>query len=107
MIVYEVNLLVDSDVADTYKEWLCKHIREILEIPGFLSAEWFLGESETDRIAWAIAYRLEDQVAMDRYLEEFAPAMRSDGLQRFGGKFEATRRILTLVDAFDRNTSSD
>ena len=100
MILYEVNLLVDASVTEAYGEWLDAHIAEILELPGFISAEWFSREPESDRVAWTIMYRLENQAAMDRYLEEFAPAMRSDGLQRFSGKFEATRRILALLESF-------
>ena len=39
MIVYEVNLQVDSIAADEYAEWLEPHIEQILEIEGFQGAE--------------------------------------------------------------------
>jgi len=35
MIVYEVNLQIDSEVADEYAKWLKPHIEQILELEGF------------------------------------------------------------------------
>ena len=40
MIIYEVNLTVDPDSADEYAAWLRPHVAHILEIDGFLGAEW-------------------------------------------------------------------
>ena len=39
MIVYEVNLQIDSIAADEYAEWLGPHIEQILDIKGFHNAE--------------------------------------------------------------------
>ena len=40
MIIYEVNLTVDPEIADEYAVWLRPHIVHILELDGFLGAEW-------------------------------------------------------------------
>ena len=45
MIIYEVNLTVDLDVVDEYAAWLRPHIAHILEIDGFLGAEWLERDS--------------------------------------------------------------
>jgi len=95
VIVYEVNLLVDEAVAGDYGEWLDEHIAEMLALPGFKSAEWFEdSEAHPSGRSWSIRYRLENVAAMDRYLNEFAPAMRADGMARFGSRFSASRRVL-------------
>ena len=38
MVVYEVNLEFDVAIAAAYREWLGSHIKELLALPGFLSA---------------------------------------------------------------------
>ena len=48
MVIYEVNLTVDAEIADDYAAWLGPHIKEILEVDGFLSVEWFEVETEDE-----------------------------------------------------------
>ena len=106
MVVYEVNLAVDADVADAYAAWLGPHIGEVLAVPGFVSAEWWVVEdapppSDADpgpaappRVRWSVQYRVESRGALRAYFDEHAERLRGDGLARFGGRFEASRRVL-------------
>lgn len=102
MIIYEVNLTVDRDIADEYADWLGPHIEEMLALPGFESAEWLEDvDYDVDEGAdprWVIHYRLRSHDDFVRYEQEHAEQMRGDGLERFGTKFEATRRILRVRD---------
>ena len=41
MLIYEVNLTVDEDIATEYSTWLREHIREMLTIDGFEAAAWY------------------------------------------------------------------
>ena len=54
MIVYEVNLHIDAIAADEYSEWLGPHIEQILDIEGFQKAEWFVCDSDDDKVHWSI-----------------------------------------------------
>jgi hypothetical protein len=103
MVVYEVNLAVDAGVADAYAAWLGPHIAEILALDGFLSAEWLESEADEgeDRVRWCVQYRLRDREALRHYFDEHAARFRADGLERFGGRFEATRRVLALRESID------
>ena len=98
MIVYEVNLTVDREIADDYAAWLKDHVREMLALPGFVSAEWLedvdYDHSEGADPRWTILYRLGSHDDLTRYFEEDAERMRADGLDRFGTQFKATRRVL-------------
>jgi heme-degrading monooxygenase HmoA len=97
-ILYEVNLAVQQEVADEYADWLKGHIAEILKIDGFLGAEW-LSDDETSgdgRVCWTVHYRLRSREAFDAYMRDHAPRLREDGMRRFGGKFSATRKVLSI-----------
>ena len=95
MVIYEVNLAVDAEIADAYAAGLGPHIGEILALDGFLSAEWFEVEADGDgRVRWCVQYCLRDRAALQDYVDRHAARLRGDGLTRFEGRFEATRRVL-------------
>src|SRR5690606_26006582 len=59
-LVYEVTLSVDRAVLDEFDVWLEQHVREMLELPGFLSAETFeTGTDSPDRVGRTVHYVLE------------------------------------------------
>ena len=100
MIVYEVRIVLDPAIADEYRAWLEAHIREILAIPGFSGAELLAEDGDDGRPVWTTRYHLAGRAALERYLREHAPRLRAEGLARFGGRFEATRRVSELVREF-------
>ena len=97
MIAYEVNLDVDEDVFAPFRAWLDEHVRHMLALPGFVSAEVL---ERTDpppsarRRSLCTIYRLRTEADLERYLREDAPRMRADGLRRFPDKFSSARRVL-------------
>lgn len=96
-VVYEVNLDVDAGVIGSYRDWLDGHVAQILALPGFVGARVFeVAEpaAAAGRVALCVQYTLVDAAALDAYLRDHAARMRADGLARFGGRFEASRRIL-------------
>ena len=70
MIVYEVNLQIDSIAADEYAEWLGPHIEQILDIEGFHNAEWFVCDSEDDKVNWSIRYHLDNRESLENYQQK-------------------------------------
>ena len=97
MIVYEVNIKVREAVADDYRAWLGDHVRELLTLPGFLSAEVMVVEPEQstpEHQQLVVQYRLESHHALLRYLAEHAPRMRAKATERFDGQIEIERRVL-------------
>ncbi|MCB1197965.1 MAG: DUF4286 family protein [Bdellovibrionota bacterium] len=98
-LIYEVNLAVDLDIADAYALWLEPHIKEMLGFDGFISAQWYERNAQDEGLSllqrhWTIHYGLQSRHYYERYINEHAPRMREDGLSKFAGKFQATRRIL-------------
>ena len=97
MIVYEVNLQIDSEVADEYAEWLEPHIEQILELEGFQGAEWFVCDSEDDKAHWSIRYHLDKRSSLASYLENHAPMLIQEGIDKFGKYLTSNRRIMEFL----------
>ncbi len=100
MIIYEVNCLVDNGVADEFRAWLKTHADAVLATDGFISAE-ILTLVDDEHLAdrpyskgFSIRYRVKDQSSLDHYLAHLAPALRQEGIDKFGGQLSAYRRVL-------------
>jgi hypothetical protein len=104
MLLYEVNLTVDGDVAPRYSSWLREHIREMLDLDGFEAAVWYASSDDGDTApdpdeptgdrTWTVQYQVRDRDALQAYFDEHAEDMRRDGAQQFGEYVDAERRIL-------------
>ncbi len=97
MITYEVNLFVKRAIEAEFRAWLDPHVREILALPGFTGGQVFERldpPAEADEFVVCTQYHVVDEAALARYLREYAPALRADGLNRFGDRFRAERRVL-------------
>ena len=101
MVIYEVNLEVEASAAEAFASWLAPHIEEMLALDTFTGAQWFdrrardEGGDDDGNVRWTVHYTAACRADLDRYLSEHAPRMRGDGLERFAGKFNASRRILS------------
>lgn len=97
MIVYEVNLEIDTALRGDYLPWLQAHVAEMLHIEGFMSAtveEVLEPAPPPVCFALCVRYQLRDESCLHHYLTHHAAAMRRDGIKRFGNGFRAHRRIL-------------
>ena len=95
MVVYEVNLEFDVAIAAAYREWLEAHMREMLALPGFRSAqvhEVVDPLPTAGRLGLCVRYQFSDLAALETYQREHAPRLRADGLQRFGEEGVRIRR---------------
>ena len=98
--VYEVALSVDREIAEDFDLWLAEHVREMLRLPGFVSADIFEAEAESpDRVNRIVHYVMEGEQALQAYLAGPATEMRRSGALRFADRLETTRRVLHPTDA--------
>lgn len=95
-IFYEVNISLQREIEAEYRVWLEKHIAEILALPGFLDAQSFdvQRSDDSDKIDICVQYRLDSQSALDNYFSRHAARLRADGVEKFGDRFTANRRVL-------------
>ncbi|HEX7063396.1 MAG TPA: DUF4286 family protein [Woeseiaceae bacterium] len=100
--VYEVTLDIDREAAGAVEEWLAAHVREMLELPGFVRAvTWSADSDDPGRVRRVTQYFLEDEAALESYLAGPAERMRREGLERFPERYTATRRVLRHADSTD------
>lgn len=98
--VYEVSLSIDREAAAEFDDWLADHVREMLELPGFVRAVTFSADDDDpDRVRRITQYFLEDDQALETYLAGPADAMRQEALLRFPDRFAASRRVLHHADS--------
>jgi hypothetical protein len=100
--IYEVTVSVDREIADAFDAWLAEHVREMLEIPGFLKSETFeIEDDDAGRARRVTHYYLASEEELENYLAGPANAMRQSGIDRFADKFVASRRVLRRKDESD------
>ncbi|KAL6069477.1 hypothetical protein QOT17_007502 [Balamuthia mandrillaris] len=99
-VVYEVNLSVNKDIVPNFLEWLSGHMEQVIACKGFEGAELFQEETTeaAERSSFVVQYRVSSREALQEYFDQHAPALRQQGLDMFGDKFSATRRILLVTE---------
>ena len=105
MLIYEVNLEISSDIFAKYSDWLVHHISQVLETKCFFRAEIFEldpssgGPHSKDRHL-TVHYHTSSESLLQTYLSQHAPRLRQDGIDQFGSKFKASRRVLLGRQSF-------
>ncbi len=101
MIVYNVTVNVDDDIQEEWVQWMkMVHIPDVLKT-GMFSGHKFLKLLNEDTVnpgqTYAVQYFCESLNHLERYLQDFAPALRDDVMNRYQGKFVAFRTFLEEV----------
>jgi len=117
MLIYEVTLTVDADVAPRYSTWLREHVRTMLEFDGFEAAVWFDrhedgttvpdADEPADPRTWTLQYQVRDRAALQTYFDEHAADMRREGVETFGDHVESSRRIFEQKRLFQGRRKED
>ena len=94
-MIYEVHLVIPTDIKKEYNQWLVEHIKEMLTFDGFVKVEIYQIEtSNSTEYELCIQYYLENRQTMINYEQQHAERMRGDGISRWGTQVKASRRIL-------------
>ncbi len=89
---------VEEDAqADRIEEGLRRSMRLDESIP--LDIREAAGRPVTTR-HYCVQYRLRDRAAFDDYIAKEAPRYRREGIEKFGSKFAASRRVMDLRRAY-------
>jgi hypothetical protein len=106
-VVYEVELEADDAIEGPFDTWLRDHIADVLQLPGFLSAEVLADTSPAaGKVRRTVQYRLRDQAALDAYLRDHAARMHASGIARFGAQASERPRAMAQREEFIRGAVS-
>ena len=99
MIVYNVTLSVDEDVAEEWLHWMrTVHIPDVMATGMFLDSRIcrVLAEEEGG-LTYAVQYTCADMATYERYKSEHAPRLQAETQKHYGGKLAAFRTLLEVV----------
>ncbi len=100
-LIYNVTIKVDHSISEAWLAWLREeHIPEVIGTRCFTSARVLrlLETDETDGPTFAVQYSSPSADEYNRYITEFAPAMRDKSFQKWGDKFIAFRSVMQIVN---------
>ncbi len=100
MIIYNVTIKVDTDVADAWVAWMKnEHIADVLGTGLFADARLshLLEQDESEGVTYIAQYFCEGIEQYNTYINEHATTMREKGFKAFGAKFAAFRTIMEII----------
>lgn len=100
MILYNVTIKIEHAFASEWVKWMKEeHMPELLSTGLFTDARLFrlLEVDEDDGQTYAAQYFCDDIEDYNKYIAEYAPAMRAKGFDRFKDKFVAFRSVMKLT----------
>ena len=93
--IHEVTFFVDADVVDDFDQWLEEHARNSLQIASVSDCRCFpIADDQYGRAGRICQYLLEDEQALDEYLENRFVSIDGDVTGSFGEKVEMSDRVL-------------
>ena len=95
MIIYEVNLKIQSNILPEYRLWLDSHIEQMMQFEGFYDCKTYTVHSNKDNHQLlSIHYYIENIKFLNLYLKKESQKMRSEGIDKFSNSVSIERRIL-------------
>ena len=98
MLCYEVTLRVRADLMAAWEAYIPGHVDDVMATGCFESAAIDRGGEGEYRCHYVAA----SQAMLDRYFEEFAPALRADVSGRFPEGVDSSRAVWTEWRTFER-----
>jgi Domain of unknown function (DUF4286) len=101
MILYNVTSNVDQAVAEAWLFFMQTiHVPEVMATGCFVRSQIcrLLGDEDSDGITYAAQYYCVDLATLERYQEEFAPALRADLDRRFPNQYVSFRTVLEVLE---------
>ena len=100
MIVYNVTVKVDSEVADDWVRWMkTEHMSDVMSTGLFADCRLcrLLEQDEAEGQTYTAQYMMENIDLYNTYIDKHAQQMRDKGFKLFGGKFAAFRTIMEVI----------
>lgn len=100
MIIYNVTVKVENEVADAWVNWMKgEHMQDLMNTGLFTECRLcrLLEQDEAEGVTYSAQYSLENIEHYNTYIDKHAQQMRDKGFKLFGGKFAAFRTVMEVV----------
>jgi len=104
MYYYNVTIKVTPAIEKEWLAWMWnEHLEAVTGTGCFDRYEFFQliepVDAEDEGVTYVAQYQTDSVARYERYLDEFAPALRERGFQLFGNQFIAFRSVLKKMNA--------
>jgi len=100
MIIYNVTLKVNNDIAEDWVRWMKKeHMNDVMNTGLFTECRLcrLLEQDEEEGVTYIAQYFCAGMKEYNTYIDKFAQNMREKGFALFGGKFVAFRTVMETI----------
>lgn len=100
MIIYNVTIKVEKQIADVWLPWLLnEHIPDVMRTNCFVDfkAVRLLDVDDSEGPTYAVQYFANSKADYDRYIERYARELRNRSLEKWGQQFIAFRSVMEVV----------
>lgn len=101
MYLYNVTVNLEDSIHDEWMEWMIgKHVAEVMATGCFVAHRMLkvLTEIENNGTTYSVQYYFNAMSDFERYQDKFAPALRQEGVKKFGEKMMTFRTLLEIVN---------
>jgi hypothetical protein len=99
-IIYNVTNKVSATIAEAWLEWMLnEHIPEVMDSNCFYDFKVvrLLEVDDSEGPTYAVQYFAESNSEYNRYITDFAPALRKKSFEKWGEQFIAFRSVMAVV----------
>ena len=95
--IYENRVFVVPDLVGDYEAWIEESISRARDLPGVVDVYQFaIGADEDGRLGRACQFVLEDDEALEQFVDGIATDIEAEALERFGDAIVWRERILRV-----------
>lgn len=101
MLIYNVTTKVSRDIAGEWLNWIKdEHIPDLMATKCFTRAIilHLLEMDDEEGITYAVQYYTESKALYNKYIEKFAPGMRTKSFDKWGERVISFRTLMQVVD---------
>jgi Domain of unknown function (DUF4286) len=96
MNIHSVTItLKDAETEQQWLEWM--HHQHLNEVMASACFESFIMSKIDATLSYRIDYFATSTTNLNDYLQNHAPQLRQDGIEKFGNRFIASRQILSVI----------
>ena len=100
MIIYNVTVNIDNELADEWLQWMKQvHVPEVMRTGMFITNSIYkiLADEDSGGKSFSVQYACEDMQKYEEYREKYAAALQADHAKKYKDRFVAFRTLLELT----------